>query len=110
FEHEPLSIVVVGMGKGMTGVPLATRLPLADGLASKKVYRTGRSARVDQQDIALLTGTMREAVRRMRHVSAVASPITVGDALWGTITLSGPELLPPGTEARLDRFSDLVGI
>ena len=34
FEHDPPAIVIVGIGQGMTGVPLGTRSPLDAGLAA----------------------------------------------------------------------------
>ena len=110
FEHEPPAIVIVGIGEGMTGVAVGTRSPLDERLAGAEVYRTGRSARVDERDWATPSGTLGEPGRRLHLVSAVASPITVNDRLWGAISLSGTQPLPPGTEARLERFSELVGI
>ena len=110
FEHEPPAIVAVGIGKGVTGVPLGTRLPLDAGLAATEVYRTGRSARVDERDLASVSGALGEVHQRLHLVSVVASPITVDDRLWGTISLSATRPLPPDTGARLERFSELVGL
>ena len=48
FEHDPPSIVVVGVGGTIPGLPIGTRSELDDSLAVTQVYRTGRSARLDR--------------------------------------------------------------
>src|SRR6185295_8097333 len=99
------------VGKGLAGVQLGTRSVLDDATASMRVYRSGRSARMDERDWASIgDGALRDAGRRSELVSSVASPITVGDRLWGTISISAAEQLPSGTEARLERFGELLGI
>jgi signal transduction histidine kinase len=52
---------------------------------------------------------MIDAVRRMGVSSAVASPITVEDHLWGTVVASSMgQVLPPDTEQRMANFTELV--
>jgi signal transduction histidine kinase len=109
-EHDPLAFVVVGIGRGVTGIPLGTRSPLTDGLAVTEAYRTGRSARIEAQDWAVVHGTIGEAARHLRIASAVATPIMAGDRVWGMISVSATEPLPSGTEERLERFGELLGI
>jgi signal transduction histidine kinase len=41
-------------------------------------------------------------------VSTVASPIVVEGSLWGTMNVLASEPLPPDTEQRLERFSELL--
>jgi signal transduction histidine kinase len=69
------------------------------------VRRTGRAARVG--DYAGLPGGQRYLAEGLR--SAVAVPIHVNGRLWGMIAVgSGQAPLPPGTEARMSEFTDLV--
>jgi signal transduction histidine kinase len=107
FEHDPLAIVVVGVG--VAGIPVGTRSDLDDGLASTEVYRSGRSARIDARDFASVTGPLHEPAQRVGLTSTVASPIIVDGRLWGTMSVSAQEPLPSGTEERLERFSELLG-
>jgi signal transduction histidine kinase len=108
FEHDPASIVVVGVGQSVPGIPIGTRWELDDGLASTEVYRSGRSARINARDWASVSGPIHEPARRVGLASTVASPISVEGRLWGTISASAKEPLPVGTEARLERFSELL--
>jgi signal transduction histidine kinase len=108
FEHDPPAIVVVAVGASITGIPVGTRAELDDALASTEVFRTGRSARIDTRDPASVAGPLHEPALLQGLTSTVASPIIVEGRLWGTISVSGKEPLPPDTEQRLERFSDLV--
>jgi signal transduction histidine kinase len=79
--------------------PIGTRLDLDQALASAEVYRTGRSARVEQDS----------ARARQRGIaSTVASPIIVEGRMWGVIAVNAGEDLPPDTEERLEKFTELV--
>jgi GAF domain-containing protein len=108
FEHEPPAIVVVGVGRGVPGIPIGTRSELDDALASTQVYRTGRPARIDERDWASFTGPLHEPGRRESLSSTVASPINVDGRVWGTISVSAKEPLPLGTEERLQKWGELV--
>jgi signal transduction histidine kinase len=110
FDDDPPAIVAVGLGSGMPGIPLGTRSPLERGLAAAQVYRTGKSARIDARDWDAVPEPLRDHGRRWGLESVVSSPITVGDRLWGALSLAATEPMPPGTEARLERFGELVGI
>jgi signal transduction histidine kinase len=44
----------------------------------------------------------------MGIISAVASPIVVEGRLWGAMAVHGQAPLPPGTEERLEKFTELV--
>jgi hypothetical protein len=61
--------------------------------ASAEVYRTGRSARVDDIDWSRGRGPVAEAGRFLGIVSQVATPIYVEGSLWGTITINGKSRL-----------------
>jgi GAF domain-containing protein len=107
FEHDPPGNVVVGVSKE-TGIPIGTRWPLAEGMTSAEVYRTGRSARLGAVDWAAYPGPVAEAGLRFRVISQVACPIIVEGSVWGVVTLNAGEELPPDTEQRLEKFTELV--
>jgi signal transduction histidine kinase len=108
FEHDPPGIVVVGVGRSISGIPIGTRWELDDGLASTQVYRTGRSARIDARDWASVSGPIHEPGRRLGLTSTVASPIIVEGRVWGTLSVSAKEPLPLDAEERLEKFTELV--
>jgi signal transduction histidine kinase len=87
---------------------MGERLPFAGG-AVTRVYETSRPARQDFDQIA---DDLREELEAHGVRSGVAAPIFVGDGLWGAVTVAGsdPEAFPPDTEARLAKFTRLVGL
>jgi signal transduction histidine kinase len=71
------------------------------------VRSTRRAARFDTDDPA--AASMPAVVRETGMRSAVASPIVVEGELWGAIGVGSlVTSLPPGTERRLDDFTELV--
>jgi signal transduction histidine kinase len=108
FEHDPPAIVVAGVANSFEGISVGTRWELDDGLPSTKVYRTGRSARVDAKDGPLVSGPILATARRLGLSSMVASPIVVEGRLWGAMSISATEPLPLDTEQRLEKFTELV--
>ena len=108
FEHDGPAVVFVGVSKTLE-LPVGTRWEFQAGMASAEVYRTGRSARVDAMDWSSASGPVAGAARRMGIVSSVASPIVVEGRLWGAMNVaSTDELLPFGTEGRLEKFTELL--
>src|SRR5262249_1827205 len=107
FEHDPPGNVIVGVSKE-TGIPIGTRWPLGEGMTSAEVYRTGRSARLGGVDWASRPGPVAEAGLRFGVTSQVACPIIVQGSVWGVVTLNAAEELPPDTEQRLEKFTELV--
>jgi signal transduction histidine kinase len=108
FEHDPPAVVSVGISKSLD-IPIGTRWTFQDGMASAEVYRTGRSARIDARDWSSANDPVGAAARRLGVVSTVVSPIVVEDGLWGAMSVSSThELLPPNTEERLEKFTELV--
>jgi GAF domain-containing protein len=107
FEHDPPENVIVGVS-GETDIPIGTRWPLAEGMTSTEVYRTGRSARLGAVDWLAHPGPVAEAGRRFGVTSQVACPIVVEGSVWGVVTLNAGEELPPDTEQRLQKFTELV--
>jgi signal transduction histidine kinase len=110
FEHDPPGVVLVGASKEIEeiDIPIGAHWDIDDAPAAAKVYRAGRSARVNREDWSSVEGAIGEAVRRLGVVSTVACPIIVEGSLWGAITVNAREELPPDTEQRLEKFIDLV--
>ena len=109
FEPDGSSMVVVGLTKGIPVVAIGDRWKLESFLASSAVYRTGRPARSDHSGHRDASGTVAENLRKMDFVSTVAAPIVVEGNLWGVMTASDRrEPLPPDTEERVAKFSELV--
>ncbi len=108
FDHDGPAIVFVGVSKTLD-LPVGTRWEFQPGMASAEVYRTGCSARVDAMDWSSAGGAVAVAGRRLGTVSTVGSPIVAEGRLWGAMTISSTdELLPPGTEGRLEKFTELL--
>jgi signal transduction histidine kinase len=108
FEHDGPAIVFVGVSKTLE-LPVGTRWEFQPGMASAEVYRTGSSARVDAMDWPSASGPVAGAARRLGIVSSVVSPVVVEGRLWGAMsTASTDELLPVGTEERLEKFTELL--
>jgi len=110
FAPDGSALVFAGVSTAMQNViPIGTRWDLDERLASAAVLRTGHSARVDNfsdQDVA---GDAGEALRSLGVISSLASPIVVQGHLWGVVTISSRgDPLPPDTEKRLEKFTELV--
>jgi PAS domain S-box-containing protein len=108
YEDERASVVVAAWGSLVETLPVGSRRRLdADG-ATARVFRTGRPARID--DYSRLDGPTADAVRALGLRSVVGTPIYVEGRLWGAINAgtSGDAPLPPDTEARLSRFTELM--
>jgi PAS domain S-box-containing protein len=108
FDPDGAAIVVVGLPKGYGGTTIGSRYELDDSMSVTAVYRTRRSARIDAVDWSDVTASVGEVARREGTVSSASSPIVVEGELWGALTVSAAEPLPPDAEERLDRFTDLV--
>jgi signal transduction histidine kinase len=108
FERDVPEIVVVGVGGLGEGVPVGSRWELEDSLASGRVYKTGRSVRVDEMDYSAARGPLAVRGRRLGIVSTVASPIFVEGHLWGVVSVAYDRQLPPEAEERLEKFSELI--
>jgi PAS domain S-box-containing protein len=109
FEPDGAAAVVVGRAS-RAGIPtIKTRWELADPMATATVLRTGRSARMDADDLDEASGPIADQIKRIGVRSTVASPIVVERRLWGVMVVStSGEPLSPGTEERLERFTELV--
>jgi len=106
FEHDPPEVVLVGASNEIE-TPTGTRWDLDDGLAAAKVFRTGCPARITRAELSSGGGKIGEAAAQLGIGSTVASSIIVEGSMWGAITVNAEEL-PPDTEERLEKFTDLI--
>jgi len=107
FDPGP-ACVLVGMSNSIEGLPLESLWQPKDLYVSTRVSRTGRSGRVSAQELDAVDDPDAEALRRQRLLSQVGSPIVVDGRLWGALTINAYEELPPDTEERLEKFTELV--
>jgi signal transduction histidine kinase len=100
--------VAIYHGDGLRKLPERLRLPLEGDNVAARVFRSGRTARMDSHDNA--PGTHAARIRELGIRSAVGAPIVVDGRLWGAAIVgsSASEPLPPDTEARIADFADLV--
>jgi signal transduction histidine kinase len=111
FEADGSAMVVVGLTQGIPVLTIGTRWELEDFLASTEVYRTGKPARNDHTGHRDAPGEVAESLRQMDFVSTVAAPIVLDGSVWGVMTVSDrSKALPPDTDARVERFTELVAM
>jgi PAS domain S-box-containing protein len=85
------------------------RVEFGDLLASAEVFRTGRSIRADASQWESAEGETAERLRSLGIVSIVSSPIVVEGDVRGIINVGGTDaVLPPDTEERLEKFTEIV--
>jgi signal transduction histidine kinase len=110
FDEDGTSVEVVGsVGRDPANLPVGTRIRLRDYLALATVWRTGRSARVDEDLWSTNSDRVAGRLREMGIRSIAASPIVVDGHLWGVMTVSsGRGAFPPDTEARMAHFTELA--
>ncbi|MBO0849082.1 MAG: GAF domain-containing sensor histidine kinase [Pseudonocardia sp.] len=100
-------VVGVWAGTGVPPVSVGHRLSLGGWDLHTQVFRTRRSARIN--DYGRAKGAAAEIARRAGVRSAVGVPIKVQDRVWGFIGISSGEEWPVDAEARLAGFTELVG-
>jgi signal transduction histidine kinase len=111
FEPDGTSVIVAAAGPWVRELPIGTHIELDDTLVMAKVFRTGRSARIDRHDFSTASGPIAEYLRRVGNRSTVASPIVVDDRLWGGLAASSNrEPLPADSEQRMANITELVGL
>lgn len=88
--------------------PVGTRWPVDGDNIVAKVARTGRPARLDNDETA--TGDIPTLIRGLGLLAGVGTPIIVENRLWGAAVVGSREAkpLPPDTEQRVAEFTDLV--
>ena len=108
-RYEPDGSITSMASWSSVGPVFATgvRWPTKGTSVAWLVLQTGRSARID--DFSAATDPIGVAVREAGYKSAIGSPIVVEGRLWGVISAASTEgPMPPGSEARLASFTELV--
>ena len=112
IRYEPEGVVTALGSWSAEGVEADTEVgrqwPLAGESLAPRILRTGEPARID--DWKDVPGPIAEYARtRLGLSSSVGSPIVVEGHVWGNIAVhSTSGQLPPDTEARIARFTELV--
>ena len=109
YEPDGSAIVVLGQTEGIPPATIGTPIELGNFLASHAVYQTGKPARSDHSRYGDASGPVASLLRELGTVSTVGAPIIVERRLWGVMVLvSHYESMPPDTEGRVERFTELV--
>ena len=108
YEGDRDQVVMASSGTFKAVFPAGSRHPLGGDNAASLVFRTGRTARID--DYGKASGPIAEAIRPAGLRGAVATPIMLEGRLWGAMIAgtTGEDPLPPETESRLGQFTDLI--
>jgi GAF domain-containing protein len=108
YEPDHTQTFVATWGRPGKRFPEGSRWPLGGKNLATIVLQTGRPARID--GYADASGPVNAIAREVDLRSAVATPIIVEGRLWGMIGVGSSQEhpLPPGTEARLASFTELV--
>ncbi len=108
LRFDPDGIVTVLTSTGAELGPAAgTRRRIDGSSLSAEVLRTRRAVRVD--DWTEVPGEAGEFAGEKGMGSTVGVPIVVEGALWGVMNAGSTEPLPQETEARLAKFTQLLG-
>jgi signal transduction histidine kinase len=110
YESDGAVTFVAASGMADAFFPPGTQLKLGGKNVTTLVAQTGRSARID--GYADASGPIGVTIREAGIRSAVATPITVEDHLWGVMAVASTlePRLPTGTEARLAQFTELLAM
>jgi PAS domain S-box-containing protein len=110
YEAEGAQIAMLAgwAGNRAHAIPTGSLLPLDSDSATRRVWRTGRPARVETY--AGTPGELAETLRSLGYTSAIAAPIVLAGRLWGAlvITTVEPEPFPEGAEQRVGDFAELA--
>jgi signal transduction histidine kinase len=110
YERGGSSLVVVSsVGKDPLTLPAGTRVELRDYLASAVEWRTGHSARIDDDGWGSIPGQVADGLRKQGVKSIVTSPIVVEGRPWGVVTvLTRRGRFPSDTADRMTDFTELA--
>jgi PAS domain S-box-containing protein len=107
YEADGTVVSVAEWGR-YPSVEVGTRFPLDGDSVSARVRQTGRPARMD--DYRDADGAIAATLRKVGIHHAIGAPISVAGRIWGVMTATAKDApLPPGAEARLERFAELIG-
>lgn len=107
FDRTTHRAIRVGAWLGSSDVAdLPRRIPLEHNVIAS-VYRNGTSARSEDRSV-----TPVDVFARHGFPVSISAPVRVGSDVWGAVTAASQDAtgLPEGTEVRLARFAELVGI
>jgi signal transduction histidine kinase len=104
------AFVLMGLTTESPGIVVGSRFEFQDWMTNAEVQRTGHAARSDGVDWSSVDSAYGAAGRRLGVVSLVSAPIVVTGHLWGEITVTAREPLPPDTEVRLQNFTELAAM
>ena len=101
-------VVVAHLGQDPDLVHAGMRFPLDGDSATRRVLRSGRSARIHLSGEP--SGAISLNAQRSNAVATVGAPVTVEGRLWGVITASWErhDLAPADAEERLTEFASLL--
>jgi signal transduction histidine kinase len=107
-RYDGDELVVMAQHGRVTYVRIGDRFPLGGRNVTSIVWRTGRTARVD--DYADVTGEIGETARRVGTGSTVGAPVVVVGRTWGVLVAVWGDRGHPseGTEERMSRFTRLL--
>ena len=107
YETDDIMVTVASWGTSHAAISPGRRWPVEGKNVAWSVLRTGQPARID--DYSAATDPIGVSAREAGIKSAVGCPVVVNGRLWGFVTAASTEgPLPPGTEARLTSFTELV--
>src|ERR1700747_2197246 len=104
-RYDPQDAITIVGTRTRTGapppIPVGNRLPIGGRNLTTPVYQTGRSARVDYDDVSGAIGDA--AARDWGLRSSAGVPIRVEGRLWGAmfVAFTREGSLPAGAEARV---------
>jgi signal transduction histidine kinase len=107
YDVDATSTIVGSWSTDGRHLSVGTRNMLDGPSVSAAVHATGRSARMENDD---LPGAVGAVSRELGLRSSVGAPIVVDGHLWGVMVASSkdPEPLPADTECRIAGFTELV--
>jgi signal transduction histidine kinase len=108
FQPDGTMIIVAGWSGAGERFTVGAEWALGGENLGTLVARSGRPARIDSFDAG--SGPGADAARGAGLRSAVGTPITVDDCLWGMVIVGSSlnRALPADTEARLAAFVELL--
>ncbi len=108
FDEDGTLLVLSAWGIPDMREQVGRRLPIVGDNTAALVFETGRPARMDDQQGA--SGEIAAIVRQLGITSTISCPVIVNGRPWGAIAVNSlePEPLPPDTEERVSKFTELV--
>jgi signal transduction histidine kinase len=107
YDPDGTNTVVANWGSGADAFPVGSRWSSETQSLHTMIFQTGQPARFDGH--TEVPGPAGEAVRAWGLRAAVGVPVIVEGRLWGSLAVeSRAAPLPPGTESRLTRFTELA--